>query len=270
VQTETPTAPASTPAQPEIAASPAATAPPAATSAPTQPETAATPTTPTQPAPTATTAQPAAEPSEAEQIKAEIATAPAAERPADPASITRTFSPAHANKLLKDALNKIFAQGMDDAFMATLPGFWKLYYQAAAAKADYRPSDPAVQRQNTVDKKATLLTFTDPQSNDYAQANGVAGMALYHTIVGPDGKAAEIAVGRPIGFGLDESAVDAIRKATFAPAILDGKPVPVMLNMVVQFRIYSKRTGAVAKPAPKDQQAEQPSLPGPYSKQEQQ
>ena len=135
--------------------------------------------------------------------------------------------------------------------MAALPGFWKLYYQAAAAKTDYRPSDPAVQRQNTVDKKATLLTFTDPQSNDYAQANGVAGMALYHTMVGPDGKAAEIAVARPIGFGLDEKAVDAIRNATFAPAILDGKPVPVMLNMVVEFRIYSKRTGTVAKPAPK-------------------
>jgi len=152
--------------------------------------------------------------------------------------------------------------------MASLPGFWKLYYQAAAAKSDYRPSDPAVMRQNTVDKKAQLLTFTDPASNEYAQANAVAGMALYHTVVGADGKAGEIAVGRPIGFGLDENAVDAIRKATFAPAILDGKPVPVMLDLVVQFRIYSKRTGVAAKPAPADQSA-QPSLPGPYSRQEQ-
>ena len=150
------------------------------------------------------------EPSEAEQIKTEIAAAPAAERPADPASVTRTTSQAHANQLLKDALDKIFAQGFDDRLMASLPGFWKLYYHAAAAKADYRPSDPAILRQNTVDKKARLLSTFEPPSNEYAQANAVAGMALYHTVVGADGKPAEIAVGRPIGFGLDENAVDAI------------------------------------------------------------
>jgi hypothetical protein len=269
---------AAAPAQPEA---PAAPAQPAAAAAPAQPETAATPASaPAQPETPATPAatpappgeSPAAEPnepSEAEQIKAEIAAAPAAERPADPGSITRTISPAHAKQLLRDALDKIFAQGLDDHLMASLPGFWKLYYKAVAAKSDYRPSDPAVMRQNTVDKKARLLTFADPASNEYAQTNAVAGMALYHTVVGADGKAAEIAVGRPIGFGLDENAVDAIRKATFEPAILDGKPVPVLLDLVVEFHIYSKRTGVAAKPGKKDQ-PEEPSLPGPYSRQEQQ
>jgi hypothetical protein len=234
----------------------------------------AKPATPAKPpsAATAPAAPPAAEPSEAEQIKAEIAAAPAAERPADPGSITRTTSPAHASQLLKDALDKIFAQGFDDRLMASLPGFWKLYYQAAAAKADYRPSDPAIHRQNTVDKKARLLSTFEPASNEYAQANAVAGMALYHTVVGADGNAGEIAVGRPIGFGLDENAVDSIRKASFAPAIYDGKPVPVLLDLVVEFRIYSKRTAVAAKPAPADKPADQPaepSLPGPYSRQEQ-
>jgi hypothetical protein len=183
--------------------------------------------------------------------------------------MTTTTSPAHANKVLNDALTKIFAQGFDDRLMASLPNFWKLYYQAAAAKADYRPSDPTVMRQNTVDKKARLLTFTDPLSNEYAQANAVAGMALYHTVVGADGKAAEIAVGRPIGFGLDENAVDSIRKATFSPAIYQDKPVPVLVDMVIEFHIYSKRTGVTTKQEKKDQ-PEEPSLPGPYSKQEQQ
>ncbi len=264
-QPEAPAAPAqpvtaAAPAQPETAATPA--------SAPAQPETAATPAVTPAPPGGSPEAEPN-EPSEAEQIKAEIAAAPAAERPADPGSITRTISPAHAKQLLKDALNKIFAQGLDDHLMASMPGFWKLYYKAVAAKSDYRPSDPAVMRQNTVDKKARLLTFTDPASNDYAQANAVAGMALYHTVVGADGKAAEIVVGRPIGFGLDENAVDSIRKATFEPAILGGKPVPVLLDLVVEFHIYSKRTSAPAKPGKKDQ-PEEPLLPGPYSRQEQQ
>lgn len=221
--------------------------------------------------PAATAAQPAPqaapepkELSEADQVKAEIAAAPEAERPADPKSITITTSTAHATKLLKDALDQIFARGLDERMIAAMPDFWKLYYQAAAAKTDYRPQDPAVLRQNTVDKKAVLVSKFEPESNEYAQANAVAGMALYHTVVGADGKAGEIAVARPIGFGLDENAVEAIHKATFEPALLDGKPVPVLLDLVVQFRIYSKRTNVHTPPEMADKPAE-PQLPGPYS-----
>ena len=94
----------------------------------------------------------------------------------------------------------------------------------------------------------------------------MAGVAQYHAVIGADGKPGEIVVSRPIGFGLDENAVTAIRHATFEPAIKDGQPVPVMLDLVVQFRIYSNRTAAkpdannpeVAKP-------DEPTLPGPYS-----
>jgi TonB family protein len=150
--------------------------------------------------------------------------------------------------------------------MAAMPDFWKLYYQSVAAKRDYRPDDPSVLRQNTVDQKARLLTSFEPDSNDFAQSAGVAGMALYHTVIGPDGKPGEIAVARPIGFGLDENAVAAIRKAKFSPAIKDGKPVPVMLDLVVQFRIFSHRTAAQVTPetAERDKPTD-PMLPGPYS-----
>ena len=81
--------------------------------------------------------------SDADELKAEIAAAPAAERPADPSSVTTTTSPAHSTQLLKDALANLFAPGLDARMMAAMPDFWKLYYQAAAAKTDYRPSDPA-------------------------------------------------------------------------------------------------------------------------------
>ena len=197
-------------------------------------------------------------------MKAEIAKAPEAERPADANSVTTTTSPAHANSVLEEALGNVFAQGFDTRMMASMPGFWKLYYEAVAAQADYQPSDPNVLRQNMVDRKARLKATFEPASNQFAQDYGVAGMSEYHVVVGADGKPVEIAVARPIGFGLDESAVDAIRKASFEPAIKDGKPVPVLLNMVFEFRIYSKRTEVESKPSP-DQAPEAPSLPGPYS-----
>lgn len=210
-----------------------------------------------------------AEPSDADQLKAEIAAAPVAERPADPGSVTTTTSPAHAASVLRQGLDNVFASGLDQRMLDVMPSFWKLYYQAAQNKTDYRPTDPAVLRQNTVDQKAKLLSTFEPGSNEYAQANGVAGMSLYHVVIGPDGKPGEIAVARPIGFGLDEIAVDSIQKASFEPAVKDGKPVPVLLDLVVQFRIYSTRTSAKDKPeptaTPETAQPAAPSLPGPYS-----
>jgi hypothetical protein len=207
---------------------------------------------------------PDTETTDAAEAQKEIAAAPEAERPADATSVTATLSPAHANKVLEDALGNVFAPGFDARMMASMPGFWKLYYDAVAAKGDYQPADASVLRQNMVDTKARLKSTFEPGSNQFAQDYGVAGMSEYHVVVGADGKPGEIAVARPIGFGLDESAVDSIRKATFEPAIKDGKPVAVVLNLVVEFRIYSKRTEVASNPA-LDQASATPMLPGPYS-----
>jgi TonB family protein len=182
---------------------------------------------------------------------------------------TVTTSAAEAARMLRTALDHVFSSGIDDRMVATLPDYWKLYYKAVADKADYRPSDPAVLRANQVDKKPRLTMAFEPPSNEYAQNNSVAGMAMYHVIVGPDGKTQEVAVGRPIGFGLDENAVEAIRKASFEPGIKDGKPVAVEVDLTVQFRIFSKRTAAgsaeAAKTGPGAPKAPEAILPGPYS-----
>lgn len=191
------------------------------------------------------------------------------EKPRDPDSVTTTTSPAHSAALLRAALDEVFADSIDSRMIAAMPDFWKLYYRAAAAKSDYRPSDLSVLRQNMVDQRAKLLTRFEPASNEWAQARGVAGMSLYHVVIGADGTPGEIAVARPIGFGLDENAVEAIRNAKFEPAIKDGKPVPVMLDLVVQFRIYSKRT-AVSGPTQASDNPQDPILPGPYTVREQQ
>ena len=191
--------------------------------------------------------------------------------PGDPSEgkhFSATITPAHASQMLINALDKVFAMSVDDRMIENMPDFWKLYYNAAAANTDYSPADPGVFRQNAVDQKAKMLTTIDPPSNELAQENGVAGMALYHAVVGSDGKVEEVVAGRPIGFGLDESAVDAIRKAAFQPATKDGKPVPVALDLVVSFRIYSKRTSQTAAQQATDTPA-QPVLPGPYSVQHQ-
>ena len=183
---------------------------------------------------------------------------------ADPNSATSTTSPAHSATVLRSALDNIFAESIDERMIAAMPDFWKFYYQAARAKTDYRPADLTVLRQNMVDQKAKLLSKFEPASNEFAQDHSVAGMSLYHVVIGADGKPGEIAVARPIGFGLDENAVAAIRTAEFEPALKDGKPVPVLLDLVVQFRIFSKRT-AISHAVEVSEKPKGPILPGPFS-----
>jgi len=180
---------------------------------------------------------------------------------------TTSLTKAQANQLLEQALDRVFSRGMDERMIASLPDFWQLYYQAAAKKSNYRPSDPSILRQSDVDQKARLLTTFEPPSNEFGQDAGVAGIAQYRVVVAPDGKPAEVAVGRPIGFGLDENAVASIRKASFQPAMKDGKPVPVVVDLIVQFRIFSKKTGGTGSPeaAASLSGPEAAPLPGPYT-----
>ena len=197
--------------------------------------------------------------SAAQPEQAEVAPAPSAS-----GEQTTTTDPAHSAHLMRSALDNVFAANLDDRMISTLPSFWKLYYQAVAAQSDYKPTDTSIYRQSAVDQKAHIVSAIEPPSNEFAQNAGVVGMALYHTVIGADGKPQEIVVARPIGFGLDENAADSIRKAQFEPALKDGKPVPVMLDVVVQFRIYSKRTDQPASTT-SDEASATPKLPGPYS-----
>ena len=189
----------------------------------------------------------------------------AANQSADLKSVTTTTSPAHANMLLRGALDRVFAKGMDDTVRAQMPQFWQLYFRAQAAGVDYRPSDPKVFRPNAVDQQAKVTSSIAPDSNEYAQANAIAGRALYRAVVGADGKPGEIAVVRPIGFGLDEKAVEAILRASFQPALKNGQPVAETLDLAVMFRIYSKRTSGTAVAISDAKSTSEPTKPGPYS-----
>ena len=133
---------------PKVASAPvpaSSAAPSASASATVAPAPAAASTAPPAAAP-APPAESTEAPNTTDEAQAEIAATQPAERPADAKSVTTTTSQAHSNKLLRDALGNVFAQGFDARMMDAMPEFWKLYYAAAAAKTDYQPADPNVLR----------------------------------------------------------------------------------------------------------------------------
>jgi len=71
-----------------------------------------------------------------------------------------------------------------------------------------------------------------------ARSASFEGICVLRLIVGPDGKPRDIKVARTLGMGLDEKAIEAVRTWTFEPARKDGKPVAVLINVEVNFRLY--------------------------------
>lgn len=78
----------------------------------------------------------------------------------------------------------------------------------------------------------------DPEYSEEARKVKHQGVVVLWLIVGSDGRARDIRVARTLGLGLDEKAMEAVKNWRFEPALKDGKPVAVQINVEVTFRLY--------------------------------
>jgi periplasmic protein TonB len=78
----------------------------------------------------------------------------------------------------------------------------------------------------------------DPEYSEEARKAKFQGTCVLWLVVGPDGKPRDIKVSRTLGLGLDEKAIEAVKQWKFEPAMKDGKPVAVQINVEVSFRLY--------------------------------
>jgi periplasmic protein TonB len=78
----------------------------------------------------------------------------------------------------------------------------------------------------------------DPEYSEEARKVKHMGTVVLWLVVGPDGKPRDIKVLRTLGLGLDEKAIEAVKNWRFDPAMKDGKPVAVQINVEVNFHLY--------------------------------
>jgi TonB family protein len=83
-----------------------------------------------------------------------------------------------------------------------------------------------------------LVSAPDPEFSDEARRTNFQGVCVVSLIVDAQGNPQRVQVVRHLGMGLDEKAVEAVKQYRFKPATLQGKPVPVEVNIEVNFRIY--------------------------------
>jgi len=67
---------------------------------------------------------------------------------------------------------------------------------------------------------------------------GIKGFVRVSAVFAGDGTVRDIKVVRSLGYGLDEAAIDAVRRIKFAPATRGGMPVSVRSTVDIQFGLH--------------------------------
>lgn len=78
-----------------------------------------------------------------------------------------------------------------------------------------------------------------PEYPDSARAAGITGTITLEVIVADTGEVLRVRpVGKGLGYGLEESAVQAFYKKRYSPSKQDGKPITVKVYVPVRFSLY--------------------------------
>ena len=83
-----------------------------------------------------------------------------------------------------------------------------------------------------------VIHAVDPDFTDEARRAKIEGVVSIQVIVDAHGNPQNIRVVRPLGMGLDQKAIEAVRQYKFRPAMFQGHPVPVRVVIDVNFHLY--------------------------------
>jgi len=83
----------------------------------------------------------------------------------------------------------------------------------------------------------TLIHKEEPEYSEEARKAKWQGTVELQIVVDEHGNPKEMRVTRALGLGLDQKAMEAVAKWRFKPGTKDGKPVPVIATVQVNFRL---------------------------------
>lgn len=83
----------------------------------------------------------------------------------------------------------------------------------------------------------SVLSKVEPEYSEEARKAKWQGTVILSLVVDDQGRPQGLKVLRSLGLGLDQKAIEAVEKWRFKPGMKDGKAVPVMATIEVNFRL---------------------------------
>ena len=132
----------------------------------------------------------------------------------------------------QDLLGRIFFLDPGDINHAR-PEYRRSGYSLEGAAAPLEISYPA--KDGVKPPKAVYTP--EPDFSEEARHARYQGIVMMHIVIDTSGNVNDIRIDRALGKGLDENAVNAVKKWKFSPATRDGQPVSVSMGLEVSFNL---------------------------------
>jgi len=109
---------------------------------------------------------------------------------------------------------------------------------AFAEIANAPPGTPVVLTGKEVSVRARVLSKPEPQYTEEARGKRITGTVVLRAIFAASGRVVGIHAVSGLPHGLTEQAIYAARQIKFVPAIKDGRPVSMFIQLEYNFNLY--------------------------------
>ena len=82
-----------------------------------------------------------------------------------------------------------------------------------------------------------MVHRVEPLYTAEAKANRIAGIVILELVIDRKGDVSDAEVLKPLPYGLDETAVVAVKQWKFKPGTINGEPVDVIYIITMNFRL---------------------------------
>ncbi len=140
-------------------------------------------------------------------------------------------------KQMERTLLAVFSVGIDLPLQRSMPDYWQHYFDQKMTWPHDDLSNRTIYSAHVGDPgpamtQPSVTHRADATYTPFAMHDRVKGTVQLRLVVDAQGAASRVTITQPLGYGLDEKAVEAVQKFRFAPATKDGAPLDsvVLLN----------------------------------------
>lgn len=108
---------------------------------------------------------------------------------------------------------------------------------AVSAPRQFPRATPDVVRGGVDVQRPQLIDRVEPRYAELALRARLQCFVVLEARIDRTGRVVDVSVRKPCGLGLDEAAVEAVSRWRYAPTLVDGRPVEVLLSVKVDFRL---------------------------------